>query len=202
VAKIYPPAALISRDDIMLFQNSLEPLVKSGKLGALLAQFPPSFKKDKSGRQVLEAVIAAFGKYSLAVELRDRSWSDDPATANLLKQNNIAWVQADEPKFSSSVAMELPLTADMTYFRFHGRNAANWWQGNNETRYKYLYNPEEITELAQKLTAVASQTKLTFAFFNNHWKAWAPRNAVDMMKSLGQPVTELPGFGAGLFPSE
>ncbi|MBN1367354.1 MAG: DUF72 domain-containing protein [Dehalococcoidales bacterium] len=195
-------AALISSKDVILFQSGIEPLVKTSKLGALLAQFPPSFKNNKSGRQFLDAVIAAFRKYPLAIELRNRSWSDDPATASFFRENNVAWVQIDEPRFSSSVAAELPVTADTAYFRFHGRNAAEWRHGNNETRYKYMYSPEEITELAQKLNAAAQQTKLTFAFFNNHWKGWAPRNAVDMMKSLGQPVNELPGFGAGLFPSE
>ncbi len=195
-------AAVISHDDVTLFQASLEPLVKSGKLGALLAQFPPGFKNDESSRRILEAVIAAFGKYHLAVELRNRSWSDDPATAALLKQNNVAWVQIDEPKFPSSVAATLPITADIAYFRFHGRNAANWWSGNGETRYKYLYSPDEIAELAQKVRLAGQQTNLVFAFFNNHWKGWAPRNAVDMMKSLGLPVTELPGFGTDLFATE
>ena len=195
-------AALISPDDVRVFQSSLEPLVKSGKLGALLAQFPPSFKNDGSGRRVLEAIMTTFGGYPLAIELRNRSWSDDPATANLLKRNNIAWVHIDEPKFASSVATNLPVTGDINYFRFHGRNAADWWSGNNETRYKYLYSPEEITELSGKVITAAKQTRMTFAFFNNHWKGWAPRNAVDMMKSLGQAVNELPGFGTGLFPAE
>ncbi len=195
-------AALISRDDVILFKNSLEPLAAAGKLGALLAQFPPSFKNDKTNRQILEAVIDAFGIYRLALELRHRSWSDDAATADFLKRNNVAWVQIDEPKFTSSVAVNLPVTADIAYFRFHGRNAADWWKGDNETRYKYLYSPEEITELSQRVKTAAQQTTLTFAYFNNHWKGWAPRNAVDMMKSLELPVAELPGFGASLFPAE
>lgn len=195
-------AALISHDDIALFQAGLEPLVKTGKLGALLVQFPPSFKNDSYGRRILDAIIASFGRYPLAVELRNRSWSDDPSIANLLKQNDIAWVQIDEPKFLSSIATELPVTAGIAYFRFHGRNAENWWSGNNETRYKYLYSSEEIAELAQKIKAAGQQIKSVFAFFNNHWKGWAPRNAVDMMKSLGLPFAELPGFGAGLFATE
>jgi len=195
-------AAVISHDDVTLFQASLEPLVKSGKLGALLAQFPPGFQNSESSRRVLEAVIAAFGKYHLAVELRNCTWSDDPSTTALLKQNNIAWVQIDEPKFPSSVAATLPITADIAYFRFHGRNAANWWSGNGETRYRYLYSPDEIIELAQKVRLASRQANMVFAFFNNHWKGWAPRNAVDMMKSLGLPATELPGFGTGLFATE
>jgi len=184
--------AVISREDVDLFNHSIEPLVKYGKLGALLAQFPPSFKNDSYGLQILNAVIKTFRQYNLALELRHRSWSDDENIAKLLRENNVAWVQIDEPKFKSSVADDLPLTSDMAYFRFHGRNVEMWWKGDSETRYKYLYSPEEIDELTNKVKLAAEQTKLCFVFFNNHWRGYAPRNAIDMMKTLELPIKELP----------
>ena len=184
--------AVISQNDVDLFRQSLEPLYKSGKLGALLAQFPPSFRNDQYGQQMLSAVLRTFGQYRLAVELRHRSWSDDPHTAELLREYNAAWVQIDEPKFSSSIATDVPLTADMAYFRFHGRNRETWWTGDSETRYKYLYSPEEIKELADKTRPALKQTGLAFAFFNNHWRGYAPRNAVALKKELKLPVQELP----------
>ena len=184
--------AVISQQDVDLFKRSLEPLVRYGKLGVLLAQFPPSFKNDSFGQQILGAVIRTFREYRLAVELRHRSWSDDENTAGLLKENNTAWVQIDEPKFPSSIAAEVPVTADMAYFRFHGRNAEMWWKGDSETRYRYLYSGNEINELADKVKTASEQTSLTFALFNNHWQGYAPRNAVDMKKALQLPLTELP----------
>jgi len=162
--------AVISQEDVDLFKHSIEPLARYGKLGALLAQFPPSFKNDGFGRQILGAVIKTFNEYRLAVELRHRSWSDDENTARLLKENNTTWVQIDEPKFQSSIAAEVPLTADMAYFRFHGRNAEMWWKGNSETRYKYLYSYDEINELAEKVKRASVQTNLLFALLNNHWR--------------------------------
>jgi len=143
--------AIISEQDVDIFNRGIEPLVKYGKLGALLAQFPPSFKNDEQGRQILKAVTKIFGQYKLAVELRHRSWSDDDATAELLKENNVCWVQIDEPKFKTSVAEDLPITSDLAYFRFHGRNTEMWWKGDNEQRYRYLYSPEEITELTDRV---------------------------------------------------
>ena len=141
---------------------------------------------------MLGAVANAFGQYPLSVELRHRSWSDDAGTAGLLKENNIAWVQIDEPRFSTSVAAEVPLTADMAYFRFHGRNASTWWTGDTETRYRYLYSEEEITALAAQVKAAAVKARLLFAFFNNHWQAYAPRNANDLKKALQQPFQQIP----------
>jgi len=184
--------AAISVGDIDTFKQSIEPLAMAGKLGALLAQFPPSFRNDDYGRHILNAVMRTFGQYRLAVELRHRSWSDDSNTAHMLQENNVSWVQIDEPKFKSSVATELPVTSDMAYFRFHGRNAEMWWKGDRETRYKYLYSGEEIGELTDKVRLAAEQTELSFAFFNNHWQGYAPRNAVGMMSRLGLSVKDIP----------
>ncbi len=184
--------ATISQKDVDLFKHSIEPLARYGKLGAMLAQFPPSFKNDGFGQQILGAVANTFGEYRLAVELRHRSWSDDENTARFLRENNIAWVQVDEPKFQTSIASEVPITADMAYFRFHGRNAEMWWKGDSETRYKYLYSSDEINDLANKVKPASAQTKLSFAFFNNHWQGYAPRNAADMMRDLQLPFKELP----------
>ena len=184
--------ALISQDDVDTFKRSIEPLVKYGKLGALLAQFPPSFRNDSFGQQIIAAVIKTFGQYRLAVELRHRSWSDDENTASFLRDYNVAWVQIDEPNFSSSIASELPITSDMAYFRFHGRNAEMWWKGDSETRYKYLYSTEEIEELSIRVKSAAEQTKMMFVLFNNHWQGYAPRNAVDMHRSLQLPLKEPP----------
>lgn len=141
---------------------------------------------------MLGAVIKTFNEYRLAVELRHRSWSDDENTAQFLREHNVTWVQIDEPKLKTSIAAEVPITADMAYFRFHGRNAETWWKGDSETRYKYLYSPEEIGELTSKVKLAAGQTNLLFAFFNNHWQAYAPRNAVDIMKTLQLPFRDFP----------
>ncbi len=183
--------AIISQRDVDQFNQGIEPLARYGKLGALLAQFPPSFKNDGYGQQILDAVIRNFGQYRLVVELRHHSWSDDENTAWFLQENNVVWAQIDEPKFQSSIAAEVPLTADTAYFRFHGRNAEAWWRGDSETRYKYLYSDEEIVELANGVSAASEKAQLTFAFFNNHWQGYAPRNAVSMMKALQLPFREL-----------
>jgi len=188
----YGEEAVISQKDVDEFNRSLEPLVNHGKLGALLAQFPPSFKNDDYGQQLIDAINKAFPTCPLAIELRHRSWSDDAGTGQLLRKRNIAWVQVDEPKFQSSVAADIPITADTAYFRFHGRNAKDWWTGDSETRYRYLYSPEEITGLAERVKTAGEKVKTLFAFLNNHWQAYAPRNANDLKKALQLPFREIP----------
>jgi uncharacterized protein YecE (DUF72 family) len=186
--------AAISSGDVTLFKSGIEPIMKSGKMGALLAQFPPSFTSDSYGKQILTTILNTFGEYRMAVELRHKSWSDDPSTPELLKKHNACWVQIDEPKFDFSIAPEVPSTSDMSYFRFHGRNAEMWWKGDTETRYMYLYSKTEIDQLAQKVAAASAKSAATFAFFNNHYKANAPRNAGDLIKVLQMPFNNFMDF--------
>ena len=80
----------------------------------------------------------------------------------------------------------------MAYFRFHGRNAEMWWKGDSETRYRYLYSSEEIKELHDRIRLAAEKSTLLFALFNNHWQGYAPKNAVDIMKSLPLPFKDIP----------
>jgi len=182
-------AAELSPDDFERFKAGLEPLAESGKLGCLLAQFPPSFKQDDESVTHLEELIRQFQDYPLAVELRHRSWTDNPDTFRLLESSGVAWCAIDEPKFRTSVG-EAPLTSRLGYFRFHGRNAKEWWTGDRETRYNYLYSPREVQSLAEEVREVASRTENTFAFYNNHYGAKAVVNALQMKLMLGQEVLE------------
>jgi len=50
----------------------------------------------------------------------------------------------------------------------------------------------EIAELTNRVRSAAERTRLLFAFFNNHWQGYAPRNAVDMMKALQLPFRDIP----------
>jgi uncharacterized protein YecE (DUF72 family) len=182
--------AAVSQADVDTFKAALEPLARSGKLGVLLAQFPPSFKNDGFSRNVIGGVANAFADYPLAVELRHRSWREDPSTAAFLREHRLARVSTDEP-FLPAPAAAVPVTADFGYFRFHGRNAKEWWTGDGATRYRYHYDAAEISELAGRVRAAMEEVPLLFAYFNNHWQAYAPRNATDLKRELGRPVKDL-----------
>src|SRR5262249_51555593 len=124
--------------DIDAFRRGIDPLASNGRLGALLAQFPPSFKDDQASRDYLAGLLSSFADYQVAVELRHKSWSDRIGdTLTLLNGFNAAWVQIDEPKFRFSIRQNyLPNVRGFYYMRLHGRNAAQWWQHEkSEDRY-------------------------------------------------------------------
>src|SRR5206468_6447967 len=93
-----------------------------------------------------------------------------------------------EPKFKTSIR-DVPLTSRLGYFRFHGRNYDQWWKGDRESRYNYLYSAAEQSQLASEVGEVAERTADTYAFYNNHYKAKAVVNALQLKAEFGQPTT-------------
>src|SRR5215510_14055682 len=53
----------VTQSDIDDFRAGIEPLAAAGKMGALLAQFPPSFKDSTQSRDYLAQVLRAFSDY-------------------------------------------------------------------------------------------------------------------------------------------
>lgn len=184
--------ARINSADIDQFRASLDPIAEAGKLGALLAQFPPSFKDTPASRDYLAWLLTIFREYPLSVELRHRSWSDDIAgTLALLNGFGAAWTQIDEPKFRLSIRQNwLPNVKTFTYMRMHGRNAAQWWtHGATEDRYDYLYSEEELRPFAETAVAARALVKKAYLYMNNHFAAKAVANAVMVKHLAGEPIT-------------
>ena len=183
--------------DIDEFKRGIDPIASAGKLGALLAQFPPSFKSDAASFGYLNSLLEAFAGYDLAVELRHKSWSDAfGETLSLLKTHGAAFVQIDEPKFKLSIAQnQLPNIPTFYYMRLHGRNAAQWWKHDKaEDRYNYLYSAEEVTEFAETVGAAREIVKKAYLYTNNHFSAKSVANAAMIKKQLGEPLEgEYPG---------
>ena len=179
-------------DDVDLVRRAIDPIRHADKLGALLAQFPPSFKNEPSTHAYLAWLLAAFSDFPIAVELRHRSWSDDESeTLTLLNSLGAAWVQIDEPKFHSSIEhSSAPNVGSLYYMRLHGRNAEQWWRHDrSEDRYDYLYSAAELTPFSETAGAARRLVTKSFVYLNNHFSAKAVANAVVLKHQLGIPTT-------------
>ncbi len=177
--------------DIDEFRRGIGPLADAGKLGALLAQFPASFKNGDAERAYLADLLRAFSVYPVAVELRHRSWSDGLLeTLALLDAFEAAFVQIDEPKFRFSIRQNhLPNVRGFYYMRLHGRNAANWWRHEKaEDRYDYLYSADELKEFTDIAGAARELVKKVYMYANNHFSAKSVANAAMIKHQLGEKV--------------
>ncbi len=180
-----------NESDLDAFRSGIEPLASSGKLGALLAQFPPSFKDSPASRDYLQWLLQAFQDYRVAVELRHSSWSDAVGdTLALLNPFGSAWVQIDEPKFRLSIKQNfLPNVEGLYYMRLHGRNAKEWWtHEKTEDRYNYLYTAPEVSEFVETAEAARQLVKKLYLYTNNHFSAKSVANAAMIKKQLGEPL--------------
>ena len=72
-------------------------------------------------------------------------------------------------------------TGPVAYVRFHGRNAAHWWQHEHAwERYDYMYDESELAEWIPKLRALDSAAPLTLVYANNHYRG----QSVDTLRKL------------------
>jgi uncharacterized protein YecE (DUF72 family) len=177
--------------DLDAFRRGIDPLASTGRLGALLAQFPASFTNDPASREYLAHLLRAFDAYPVAVELRHKSWSDTVGdTLALLNTFGAAWVQIDEPKFRFSIRQNyLPNVEGFYYMRLHGRNADKWWRHEkSEDRYDYLYSAGELKEFAETADAARQLVKKAYLYTNNHFSAKSVANAAMIKQQLGEPI--------------
>jgi len=183
--------AQVTQADLDEFRAGIEPLAASGRLGALLAQFPASFKDSPASRDYLAQLLNAFDDYPVAVELRHKSWSDAIGdTLSMLNAFGAAWVQIDEPKFRFSIRQNyLPNVSSFYYMRLHGRNAQAWWRHEKaEDRYNYLYSRQELREFADIAGAAQALVKKSYLYTNNHFASKSVVNAVMIKAQLGEPI--------------
>src|SRR5947207_12441973 len=197
---ITPP----NQADLDQFRRGIDPLANAGKLGALLAQFPPSVKETPVSRDYLASLLTALAGLQVAVELRHRSWSDHVGeTLELLNHFQAAWVQIDEPKFKFSIRQNyLPNVEGFYYMRLHGRNVAQWWRHTkSEDRYDYLYSADELREFSETAGAARRLVKKLYLYTNNHFSAKSVANAVMIKQQLGEPIEgEYPPEFVARFP--
>jgi uncharacterized protein YecE (DUF72 family) len=163
-----------------LLLERIEPLLHSPKLGPLLWQLPPTFRRDD---ERLAAALSAFpSSLRHAVEFRHESWFA-PDVMALLREHNVALVIADRPEIASFQTHEL--TADFTFVRFH--HGSRGLRGN--------YSERELDDWAERIGAWRLRGDV-FAYFNNDWEGFAIRNALGLKKRLGLESADAVGHDA------
>jgi len=176
------------------FRRGIEPLVAGGVLGALLLQFPWSYKNDGAeARTYLKRLIARFREYPLVVELRHASWNI-PAFYEWLAEEEIGFCNIDQPLFSRSIKPSDHTTSAIGYVRLHGRNYQNWFKesaGATE-RYDYLYSARELLPWVDNIKKVTASARDTYVVTNNHFLGKAVVNALELKSIISGTKVDVP----------
>ncbi len=162
--------------DAAALVDSLQPALQSGKLGSVLVQFPNGFRDTERNRRYLRRAVEALQGVPLVAEFRNREWQTGSAL-ELLRELGVGWCNVDMPSYETLLHPSSDVTAAVGYVRFHGRNAAKWWTGDNRTRYDYAYDAEELEPWTARVAEIEDEARTVFAFFNNHARGNATRNA-------------------------
>jgi uncharacterized protein YecE (DUF72 family) len=151
------------------YYSLLKPI--NQKLEALLIQLPP-WHIDKMSD--LETFLSSLNRsFRYAIEFRDESWLVSRVWA-LLEEYKIAHVIVDEPK----LPIDLRITTDFAYIRWHGHGENPWFY--------YRYSIEELEPWVPRIESLKDETNTILGFFNNHFEAYSPLNAFQMLQLLGE----------------
>jgi uncharacterized protein YecE (DUF72 family) len=202
IAVMEPTSAATIRptdDDEARTREGLDAIAGEGRLGALLIQFPMSFKNTSLNREYLDRLLRQFIEYPRVVEVRHSSWNDT-ATLAAFTQKNVGFCNIDQPVLGRSLAPTEHVTGAIGYVRLHGRNYEHWFadqgsadqssadQGSDSDRrndrYNYLYNERELAGWKEKIESVAARAQTTYVITNNHFESKAGVNALELKAML------------------
>jgi uncharacterized protein YecE (DUF72 family) len=159
-------------EDLVSFLDLMDILKKQKKLGALLIQLPPSFKKDI---RTLESFLSYLPEgYEFACEFRHLSWFEDNLAFSTLENYNVAYVIVDEPLLPP----EVKITSNFSFIRWHGKGKRPW--------YNYRYKIEELKPWVKVLEEVKSKVNHLYGYFNNHFHGYAVVNCLQMLQLIGE----------------
>jgi uncharacterized protein YecE (DUF72 family) len=180
-------------EDEAAAREGLDAIAGEGKLGALLIQFPVSFKNTSLNREYLERLLRQFIEYPRVVEVRHDSW-DNADTLALFARQHVAFCNIDQPTLGRSLAPTEHVTAPLGYVRLHGRNYKDWFNSDDRNdRYNYLYSEDELGGWKDKIESVAERAETTYVITNNHFQGRAGVNALELKSMLsGQRVKAPP----------
>jgi uncharacterized protein YecE (DUF72 family) len=157
--------------EIASFKEGLWPLLKAQRLGALLMQFPWSFRFTDENRDFFIRLRRAFHEFPLVAEMRHSSWMADEAIGTFLDYK-VGFCNIDQPDYTRAMPPTALLTSGVGYVRLHGRNPQNSLGAYDrdairKQQHDYLYSDAELAEWRKRIEHIAKFADTAYVIFNN-----------------------------------
>ena len=170
------------------FLAALEPLRQTGRLGAILFQFPQWFVIGRSRKDYILSVAERVAPRQVCIEFRNKTWmSEDNRAETLafLADHRLPYVCVDEPQgYPSSVPPVVAVTAPLAVVRMHG-HSEKWDSHDIQEKFRYRYAENELKEWVPKVRSLAAEADTTHVLFNNCYSDDAQVNAQQLVGLLG-----------------
>jgi len=192
--------------EVAAFKEGLHPILKAGRLGCVLMQFPWTFRYTEENREYFIRLRRAFHEFQLVAEMRHSSWMYEEALGTLIDYR-VGFCNIDQAEYTKAMPPTGFLTSPTGYVRLHGRNPQDWKQefGRPErpqARHDYLYTPDELREWQPRIANLANLADNTFVFLNNDIGGKAVVNALQLSSMLGDTRERAPSDLIRSFPLE
>ncbi len=185
-------AIRFTEKDVTETKAGLDSIAEEGKLGAVLVQFPISFKLTDENRAYVQELGQRFREYPLVLEVRHASWNE-PEVLKWLAELHMGLCNIDQPLLGRAIRPGAAATAETGYIRLHGRNYKQWFAETNvRDRYDYLYSEKELTQWKERVKEVSTKTETTFVVANNHNFGKAAVNALELRAMLDAAKVKVP----------
>jgi uncharacterized protein YecE (DUF72 family) len=171
------------------FHHALQPLARSGRLGAILLQYPRWFTPKRPNREELTRLRERLPDWRLCVEFRSPRWlaeADRERTLEVLRASDLALVVVDAPAVSGLGTVVEATSASLAVVRFHGRSDDTWnsREVSAAERFRYLYEPKELESWIPKVRQLAGQAAAVHLLMNNCYEDYGVRNAAELRQLL------------------
>jgi uncharacterized protein YecE (DUF72 family) len=169
------------------FLSALSPLAESGRLGAILLQFPHWFVIGSRNREYLLRCQERCAPYPVCIEFRHESWMSEhnrQETTDFLRSHALPYVCVDMPQgYRSSVPPVVEVTAPLSVVRFHG-HSRQWESKNIYERFGYRYDGAELKHWVGPVQKLAEDSDQVHVLFNNCYRNYAQVNARELIDLL------------------
>ena len=192
--------------EVATFKEGLRPLLRAGKLGAVLMQFPWSFRFTAENREFFITLRRAFNEFPLVAEMRHSSWMAEEAIGTFIDYR-VGFCNIDQPEYTRAMPPTAFLTSEVGYVRLHGRNPKNSLgaydrSAMRQRQHDYLYSDEELTAWAKRIERVGRFAASTFVIFNNDAGAKSVVNALQAQAMISGVRSQAPKELRRRFPVE
>ena|SRR6266404_2319072 len=181
-------ARVLEDGEIAAFQDGLRPMLRAKKLGAVLMQFPWSFRFTTENREFFIRLRRAFGEFPLVAEMRHSSWMAEEAIGTFIDYR-VGFCNIDQPEYMRAMPPTAFLTSGVGYVRLHGRNPKNSLGAYDRSalrvrQHDYLYSEEELAEWVKRIERIGRYAESMFVILNNDAAGKSVVNALQLQAMI------------------
>jgi uncharacterized protein YecE (DUF72 family) len=174
-------------------REGLDAIASEGRLGAVLIQFPLSYKNTPLNREYLDRLLRQFIEYPRVVEVRDSSWNHEETLAHFA-QKNVSFCNIGQPEPSPMHDRVEPITTPVGYVRLNGRDCYEWLDSESrDDRPNYFYKESELDRWKDRIARALAHTRTMYVILGNPHDGKAAANALQLKAMFtGQRVIAPP----------